>query len=157
MFNEPQQCPRFEKCNAPICPLDRQWRERKYHQGERICFYLTEAMKANCSSRFANRADHALLTHAAQFISQMRLRFPNMADKFDRAAQTGSLIERASKIPTATQSQNDTRSFPSRISISRSQLIRMRKHLGSIHQLKDFQRLVSDGRRLILPIGIGRV
>lgn len=37
-------CPKFETCNAPICPLD-DW-ARSYHMdGEPICLYMREAAK----------------------------------------------------------------------------------------------------------------
>ena len=32
-------CDNFERCNAPICPLDPDWRERVYLKGEAICKY----------------------------------------------------------------------------------------------------------------------
>ena len=44
-------CPKFDSCSAPICPLDQDWRKRAYLDGERICIYLTEyskvALRAN--------------------------------------------------------------------------------------------------------------
>ena len=38
-------CPRFERCNAPICPLDADWRERTYVSGDPVCAWLLEAGK----------------------------------------------------------------------------------------------------------------
>lgn len=38
-------CPHFDKCSAPICPLDPDWRLRTHLDGERVCFYLIEASK----------------------------------------------------------------------------------------------------------------
>ncbi len=40
-----EDCPRFDRCSAPICPLDRDWRLRKHLSGEPICAYLREAAK----------------------------------------------------------------------------------------------------------------
>ncbi len=34
-------CPRFDHCSAPICPLDPDWRKRPHLKGERICAYIT--------------------------------------------------------------------------------------------------------------------
>jgi len=31
------ECPRFSKCSAPICPLDPDWTERVYIEGEEKC------------------------------------------------------------------------------------------------------------------------
>jgi len=38
-------CPNFNSCSAPICPLDHDWRRRGYLDGERVCYYLTEFSK----------------------------------------------------------------------------------------------------------------
>ena len=38
-------CPKWDGCNAPICPLDPDWKSRKHLEGERVCFYLTEYSK----------------------------------------------------------------------------------------------------------------
>lgn len=38
-------CPKFNSCSAPICPLDADWQDRLHLDGERVCFYLTEYVK----------------------------------------------------------------------------------------------------------------
>ena len=38
-------CPKFDKCIAPICPLDDDWGLRSHLNGERVCYYLTEYSK----------------------------------------------------------------------------------------------------------------
>jgi hypothetical protein len=38
-------CPKFDSCNAPICPLDPDWKRRSHLDGERVCYYLTEYAK----------------------------------------------------------------------------------------------------------------
>src|SRR5258705_14014013 len=37
-------CPRFDHCNAPICPVD-EWKSHHHIKGEPVCFYLREAAK----------------------------------------------------------------------------------------------------------------
>ncbi len=37
-------CPRFDHCNAPVCPLD-DWKSPHHVKGEPVCFYLREAAK----------------------------------------------------------------------------------------------------------------
>jgi len=44
------ECPKFESCSAPICPLDAQWRMRAHNPGDRICFYLREAVKPSADA-----------------------------------------------------------------------------------------------------------
>jgi len=34
-------CPRFDACSAPLCPLDRDLRKRSHLKNERICHYIT--------------------------------------------------------------------------------------------------------------------
>ena len=38
-------CPKFESCSAPVCPLDAEWELRSHLNGERVCYYLTEYSK----------------------------------------------------------------------------------------------------------------
>jgi len=38
-------CPKFDSCSAPICPLDPDWELRSHLDGERVCYYLTEYSK----------------------------------------------------------------------------------------------------------------
>ena len=40
-----EDCARFIKCNAMVCPLDADWRKRVHLQGERVCIYLIEYYK----------------------------------------------------------------------------------------------------------------
>ncbi len=49
------QCPKFQKCNAPICPIDPIWHKRKHFSGDRVCFYLMEAQKPNAKALFEVR------------------------------------------------------------------------------------------------------
>ncbi len=40
-----EDCPRFDRCSAPICPLDADWQHRAHLNGEPICIFLREAAK----------------------------------------------------------------------------------------------------------------
>lgn len=53
------QCPKFQKCNAPICSLEPNWKKRKHISGDRVCFYLIEAQKHGANAVFEVRS----LTH----------------------------------------------------------------------------------------------
>jgi len=48
----PESCPRFLKCNAPICPLDADWRKRILLSDDPTCFFLTESVKRNAQTVF---------------------------------------------------------------------------------------------------------
>jgi hypothetical protein len=44
-INPTVECPKFDHCSAPICPIDPEWRLRVHIQGDPICFYLREHSK----------------------------------------------------------------------------------------------------------------
>jgi hypothetical protein len=50
------QCLKFQKCNAPICPIDPIWQKRQHMNGDRVCFYLMEAQKPNAKALFEVRS-----------------------------------------------------------------------------------------------------
>ena len=47
-----EDCPRFDRCSAPICPLDTDWQLRTHLPGEPICAFLREAAKQGGSLPF---------------------------------------------------------------------------------------------------------
>jgi hypothetical protein len=40
-----KSCRKWESCNAPICPLDDDWKLRSMVNGESVCLYLREYAK----------------------------------------------------------------------------------------------------------------
>jgi len=46
-----EDCPRYERCNAPICPLDVNWRRSAHLSVERVCFWLCEWSKSGGEAR----------------------------------------------------------------------------------------------------------
>jgi hypothetical protein len=55
-------CDRYNSCSANVCPLDSNWQKRKHLNGERVCFYLIEAQKANAKAVFDTRGRGYLYT-----------------------------------------------------------------------------------------------
>lgn len=45
-------CPKFDACSAPICPLLYSIESQSMGNGERVCFYLTEYQKFNSEASF---------------------------------------------------------------------------------------------------------
>jgi len=41
-----RQCPKFNTCSAPICPLDPNWARRTMSNGQAVCGWLREIAKA---------------------------------------------------------------------------------------------------------------
>jgi hypothetical protein len=48
-------CPKWNKCSAPICPLDDEWDRRRMLADEPVCFYLLEHAKEGSKARFEER------------------------------------------------------------------------------------------------------
>ena len=46
------ECPKFEACKAPICPLDEDWEQRSHLDGEKVCHYLTMLQKTTVKPVF---------------------------------------------------------------------------------------------------------
>jgi hypothetical protein len=42
---KPSDCPRYERCNAPICPLDPHCLHSQHLPGESVCLWLRELSK----------------------------------------------------------------------------------------------------------------
>ena len=40
-----EQCPKYIKCSANVCPIDPEWKKRTHMRGERVCIYLIEYFK----------------------------------------------------------------------------------------------------------------
>lgn len=48
----PRDCPKFNKCNATICPLDKDWRMRTCLNFDATCYYLLESVKDGARTHF---------------------------------------------------------------------------------------------------------
>lgn len=106
-MSNPKQCPRFEHCNANICPLDSDWRHRRYLKNEAVCFYQTEAVKADSTQRFELRQDRDFLDLAAQQLPQVLDLFPAIEKPIRRAKKSGSVADRSRSINVAPISNSD--------------------------------------------------
>ena len=42
-----EDCPNFEGCNAPLCPLDPDWQKRTHLAGDKVCYYINTYAKTN--------------------------------------------------------------------------------------------------------------
>ena len=83
-------CPKWDSCNAPLCPLDPDILKRLYLRGEAICFYMHEYVKPNSYEQFK-------LSHSGEI-------YEAISDVIKEALSTHGYIkrrlERASKTPS---------------------------------------------------------
>lgn len=90
----PDQCPKFQQCNAPICPLDAEWQKRKHISHERICFYLIETQKANAIANFEVRGLGYLYQAIVRHTSDIADTHSSIKKAMDKAKTTSSRMAR---------------------------------------------------------------
>jgi hypothetical protein len=81
----PQDCPKFNTCSAPICPLDPLWRAATHLRGERVCPYLLGSEKTGAAEHYA--ADPVFPAVLVQR-SEVQGHHPDIAKRIDAAART---------------------------------------------------------------------
>lgn len=90
-------CPKFHTCNAPVCPLDKDWRKRANDINDSICYYLIESVKEGAQTHF----ERALLVDLYQLIIRVRgdisKHFKRIKKKLEVAATTPSRMKRKFK------------------------------------------------------------
>jgi len=47
-----EDCPKFDKCSAPICPLYELVNKQEHFENERVCYYLIEVQKIKSEANF---------------------------------------------------------------------------------------------------------
>lgn len=90
------ECPKYDACSAPLCPLDPNWRLRAFNHGERVCFFLNESVKAGA----ANRLSQEMLI-ACQSMAASEDLHCEVKAKLTEAAKSGSRIESGKALTTS--------------------------------------------------------
>src|SRR5262245_37157799 len=80
----PRGCPRFDFCNANVCPLDPGWRKTVHLPGEAICRYLLCTGKAGAAEYFAG---DRVFPVALALVGEVGERFPAIAREVARSAR----------------------------------------------------------------------
>lgn len=89
----PNQCPNYQSCSAPLCPLDPGWFRCKYLKGEPICFYLKEAQKPGARFRFETRIEQEIYRACCINDAPMKAKSGALRRKLERASKTKSRRE----------------------------------------------------------------
>lgn len=90
-------CPRFDRCNAPICPLDPNWQQARHVDGEPICRWMLELAKEGGEAEISR----ALVDEVADLV---RDAFPRIVSATPAIARR---IERASLSPSRRRIARD--------------------------------------------------
>lgn len=88
-----RDCPRYNICSVPICPLDPQWSVRTHIDGEPVCIWLTESQKPNAAVNFEKAEVADLLPWCNSLSEAVAKRLGPIRRALERAATTGSRLE----------------------------------------------------------------
>jgi hypothetical protein len=84
------QCPKFQTCSAPICPLDPDWHKRKHLSCDRCCFYLLEAAKTDSNHVFECAGLGKLHAAIVTLTPAITNAYSHIKHAVERAKSTGS-------------------------------------------------------------------
>lgn len=91
MSTRPEDCPRYDRCSANVCPLDADWHKRRHVRGDETCFFLTESAKPNAVENFASLGVGWLLD-IANHVRADKCLPDGIRETLERAKTTGSRI-----------------------------------------------------------------
>jgi len=83
-----KDCPKFDRCSAPICPLDPDVFRRVYLPGEAICFYLAESVKPGAEARFRQVHSGNAIWEAIRALDPPLSRYALLRKALQRAKRT---------------------------------------------------------------------
>ena len=91
---EMNECPKYNHCSAPICPLDPGWQERTHPKGEHVCFYLIEYVKPGAAARFQGSTTRELYSAIQSLAEPISSRYAPIRRALERAKRSGSRMRR---------------------------------------------------------------
>lgn len=94
-------CPKYSKCSAPICPLDRDWPQRVHRKGESVCAYLLETVKPNAETHFQGVPAREIYGVIQNIAEAMSTRYGPIARALRRAKRSGSRMKQPGRIRDA--------------------------------------------------------
>lgn len=90
-----RDCPKYESCCSPVCPLDPAWEQRSLLNSEPTCFFMQEAVKVNALAVFMARGREELYRDISRVIPAMVSRWSRLKKALARASLTGSRMDRS--------------------------------------------------------------
>lgn len=92
-----QSCPKFQKCNAPVCILDKEWKLRVHHKEDACCYYLLESQKNGAETNFRGAGIDKFYQIACAVCEEISCRQAPIKRCIARAKTTTSRMIRFSK------------------------------------------------------------
>ena len=94
-YTNAKSCDRFGKpCNANVCPLEPEWEIRPHLKGERICFYMIEAVKVDAEALFEGRGRKDLYKTIHELMPLITARHRPIKKALESAKTSGSRMAR---------------------------------------------------------------
>lgn len=92
-----KDCPRFNSCNASLCPLGPDASHTGYHAGgDPVCYYLRMSGKAGAAERFA---DDPAFAACLERLPAVVAEYPSIGKAVAQAAKSGFPSEHLRKKP----------------------------------------------------------
>src|SRR5262245_11687426 len=79
-------CPKWDTCNAAICPLLPDWRAQYHASGGEVCPYMPATGKAGAAERFAGNATFAAVLGVTGAVCE---KYPDIARRVAEASRSG--------------------------------------------------------------------
>jgi hypothetical protein len=96
-FTCPRDCPKFNKCNATICPLDKDWHLRGFLREDATCFYLLESVKEGAGTHFEGAQLGILYERILNVREEIASTHKRIGRKLISAAKSASRMTRSFK------------------------------------------------------------
>ena len=80
-------CPRYERCSAPICPLDPEWEQRTHIKGEPVCGLLLELAKDGGEANLRGCLPGGLVDRMVGSAPSLLARWAPLRRAFERASK----------------------------------------------------------------------
>jgi len=90
--NKPQHCKHFDRCNAPICPLDSDWRQRTHLENEHVCIFLRELAKPSGKDLLSSHLQAITLELIEEQVQEISQHHGDIKRRLERASKCGSKI-----------------------------------------------------------------
>ena len=113
-----RQCPKWDSCNVPVCPLDAHWRKATQLHGEGACRWLREIGKQGGEARISpvlprevyekvSQAHRELASEAERETADVGTRRYELIGCLRRAWRSGSQLESGRKLKAKQLQQRE--------------------------------------------------
>jgi hypothetical protein len=89
----PRDCPRWDGCSAPVCPLETDWRRCDHLDGERVCSLLSELVKGGGEARLRGVLPTTLVDTLMVVAPMVSARYNRIHRALERASRSSSRME----------------------------------------------------------------